>query len=610
MSYYTEKLQQVLKDPFQKDAYDTEDSTVVIAGPGSGKTTILTLKIMKLLNGHIKEPQGLACLTFSKEAAREFEDRLKLLGYKKRRNIFLGTVHSFCISEILEKFANLYDCGLPMPIKIIPDKLSTKILNDIKAEMGIKKNYYKIEAINKERSLNIIGISEVESDSDSTAKKIAIEYEKRVFAAGYIDFESVILYSTKLIQEQEYVRKCLSAKFPWIVIDEYQDLGRPLHEMILSLFTQTDIKIFAVGDPDQSIYGFAGAVPDYLMELYNRDDTISVELKNNYRSNQDIIDGSETVLNIPRDYHAMTREGEPAIYRFITCDDGYPDQFGYFIKNIIPECKDKGIPMEEIAVLLGKQDDCKALALKCMEYDVPHYIPKHTFDRSDFVQWMEKCALWINDKSKASFDVIFEYWYNLQVMHRDNKYFSEKEVLQMKKSLLDILCGSMEQKDNLKVWIHYILRELNIGGLLEKSERMPDEKDNLCKLYKEVSDNKYKDYDTNKFSKIGKPEDQITITTRHSSKGLEFEVVVMMGMDEDHFPSWSIKYNPDAIFEENRICFVCVSRAKRVCILMNSNYYKEMDYRYNDERVKRYYPSRYIKQLKDKCMNNKENYMQ
>lgn len=610
MSYYTEKLQQLLNDSFQKVAYDTEDSTVVIAGPGSGKTTILTLKIMKLLNGHIKEPQGLACLTFSKEAAREFEDRLKLLGYKKRRNVFLGTVHSFCISEILEKFADLYDCGLPMPIKIIPEKLSTKILNEIKAEMGIKKNRYKIEAINKVRSLNINGISAIKSEYDPIAKKIAIEYEKRVFAAGYIDFESVILFSTKLIQEQEYVRKCLSAKFPWIVIDEYQDLGKPLHEMILSLFTQTDIKIFAVGDPDQSIYGFVGAVPDYLIELYNRDDTISVELKNNYRSNQDIIDGSETVLDIPRCYHAMTREGEPAVYRFITCENGYLDQFDYFINHIVPECRDKEIPMEEIAVLLGKQDDCKELALKCMEHNVPHYIPKHTFDRSDFVQWMEKCALWINDKSKASFDELFEYWYKLQIMHRDNKYFSEKEILQMKKHLLDILCGSMEQKENLKEWIHYILRGLNIGNLLEKSEYMPDEKDNLCKLYKEVSDSKYKDYNTNKFSKIGKPENQITITTRHSSKGLEFEVVVMMGMDEDHFPSWSIKSDPNAIFEENRICFVCVSRAKRVCILMNSNYYKEMDYRYNKEIIKEYYPSRYIKLLKDISMNNKENHMQ
>ena len=104
MSYYAKMLERISADPLQKAAYDTEDSTVVIAGPGSGKTTILTLKIMKLLNNHITEPQGLACLTFSKEAAREFEDRLKKLGYVERRNVFLGTVHSFCISEILQNY--------------------------------------------------------------------------------------------------------------------------------------------------------------------------------------------------------------------------------------------------------------------------------------------------------------------------------------------------------------------------------------------------------------------------------------------------------------------------------------------------------------------------
>lgn len=597
MSYYSDKLKQVLSDPLQKEAYETDDSTVVIAGPGSGKTTILTLKIMKLLNGYIKEPQGLACITFSREAAREFEDRLKLLGYVKRKNVFLGTVHSFCMSEILGKFASLYDYGLPNELKIIPGKIEEQIYDQVLTDLGIKK--FSKTDMNRERSLNIGGNSSVPVISDSTARLIADEYEKRIFEAGYIDYESIIIYSARLIQEHEYVRKCLSSRFPWLVIDEYQDLGRPLHEIVLSLFSETDIKIFAVGDPDQSIYGFSGAKPDYLMELYDRTDIISVELKNNYRSNQEIIDGSEIVLNIPRHYCAKTRKDEPAVYKFITCQNGYEDQFQYFIKQIVPECRKQKIPLEEVAVLLGTQNDCHDLAAECLINDVPYYIPKHTFDRSDFVQWMEKCALWINNKQNTSFEEIFEYWYNLQIIHKERKFMSEDEIIELKKELMDVLLSSQEMKDNLKEWILFFVKTLNVPDLLRNSEQLPDELENLNNLYKEVSDKRYKEYDTNKFSKLGKPENQITITTRHSSKGLEFEIVVMMGMDEDHFPGWRIKKEPDAIKEENRICFVCVSRAKRVCILMHSDYYIEKKYNGEMQR-KRYQPSRYLNQLKGK----------
>ncbi|MFR3884086.1 MAG: ATP-dependent helicase [Lachnospiraceae bacterium] len=598
MSYYTEKLGQVLADPLQKKAYDSPDSTVVIAGPGSGKTTILTLKIMKLLNSQIKEPHGLACLTFSREAAREFEDRLKQLGYEKRRNVFLGTVHSFCISEILSNFANLYDYGIKLPIKVLPSKLDKKIYESVLKDLGIRK-FNKTE-VDKERSLHITGMSGIHVESNETAYRIAKEYERRVLESGYIDYESIILYSTKMLQEHGYVRKCISAKYPWLVIDEYQDLGRPLHEMVMSLFTQTEIKIFAVGDPDQSIYGFSGAIPDYLMELYNREDTISVKLVNNYRSNQDIIDGSETVLNIPRNYHAMTREGEKAVYRFITCQNGLEEQFQFFIEKVIPACQQQKIPLEEIAVLLGKNDDCNSLALMCMERNIPYYISRHNFERTDFVKWLEACSVWINDKGEISFDELYAYWENIIVMHRAEKYLSEADCLSMKKRFLNILSKSVDEKDNLKEWLYYMFSNLKVGPLLRNSEVLPDELDNLKKLYAEVSDEKYKDYTTKQFSQIGKPINQITITTRHSSKGLEFEVVVMMGMEEKHFPGWYVDKNPKALFEENRICFVCISRAKRVCILMHSNYYDEYDYRYDSICSKRYYPSRYINELKKK----------
>lgn len=599
MSYYKKMLERISADPLQKAAYDTEDSTVVIAGPGSGKTTILTLKIMRLLNNQIIEPQGLACLTFSKEAAREFEDRLKKLGYAERKNVFLGTVHSFCISEILGNFSELYDYGISLPIKVLPKKLEKEILKSVLEDLGIKKKVKK-EDIDKERALQIKGISKVKVISDSTTCMIAKEYEKRVLEAGYIDYQGIIILSTKILQEQEYVRRCISAKYPWFVIDEYQDLGKPLHEMVMSLFTKTDIKIFAAGDPDQSIYGFSGAIPDYLMELYNRKDTISVKLENNYRSNQDIIDGSEIVLNLPRHYHAMTREDEKAEYRFISCNTGLEDQFDFFVTKIVPECIKKEIPLEEIAVLLSSNDNCKELGLKCIEHNIPYYISKHNFERTDFVKWLEACSIWINNKENASYDEIFQYWETLILQHQGIKFKSENDRLKMKHQLLCVLQDSIEFKENLKEWIGYILTKLKVKDLLINSDILPDEWDNLESLLEEVAEDKYVDYDTNKFSKIGKPDNQITISTRHSSKGLEFEVVIMMGMEEKHFPGWWTDNDEKALNESNRICFVCVSRAKRVCILMHSLYYNEMDYRYKEIRCKRYYPSRYLVQLKNK----------
>lgn len=450
-------------------------------------------------------------------------------------------------------------------------------------------------------TLQISGNSAVEVEEDVNAKAVAVEYERLLYQAGYIDFQTIVIVSTKLIQEHEYVRTCLSVKYPWLVIDEYQDLGRPLHEMVLSLFNQTDIKIFAVGDPDQSIYKFSGAIPDYLMELYERDDIIPIKLKNNYRSNQDIVDGSEIVLSIPRNYHAATRKGEIAEYRFIDCNKGLEDQFKYFIKKIVPECIKKGIPLEEIAVLLGKRDECTALALECMNNDVPYYISTHTFDRTDFVKWLENCAIWINDKTEIFFNDIYDFWRSILLMKKEYVYISEKEDLEQRQQLLDILTASTEYKDSLKKWLGYMFTKLEVTKLLKNFEQMPDELENLKNLYKEVEDERYKNFDTSKFSKIGKPDNQITISTRHSSKGLEFEVVILMGMEEEHFPSWRVlnSGDPKDLEECNRMCFVCVSRAKRVCILMKSKNY-EITTRYGEVFNKTYAASRYWKQLYQK----------
>ena len=336
MNYFLEKLEQVKQDNLQYKAYKSNNNTVVIAGPGSGKTTVLTLKIMRLLNQSISKPRGLACLTYNNEAVREFKDKLDLMGYKKRQNVFLGTVHSFCIAEILDVFGPIYDYNITYPIKIISDNEKKKLFESIKKEQRYEQKLFKKEDMDRVRNLKIRGKSRVRVTIDKDILKVANEYEDRLEKMGMMDYESIINYSTRMIQQHEYVRKCLSAKFPWILIDEYQDLGKPLHEMILSLFESTDIKIFAVGDPDQSIYSFSGAMPNYLLELRNKENVEVIELKNNYRSNQDIVDGSETVLNITRNYNAATRKDEKAQFYFITCEEDMSQQYEYCAKRIIP----------------------------------------------------------------------------------------------------------------------------------------------------------------------------------------------------------------------------------------------------------------------------------
>lgn len=592
---YLEKLSRLEKDEYQKDAFESQNNTVVLAGPGSGKTTVLTLKVMHLLNGIISEPRGLACLTYSREAAREFTERLKKLGLVRGRNIFLGTVHSFCLTEILGKFSDVYSLNIPIPIKIIPEKEKANLFEKAKNNAQCKDKYFKIARMNCARMLSIAGVSNIRIDSDKEAELIANEYEKLLFQAGYIDYETIIIESTKLLQENTYVRECISAKYPWLLIDEYQDLGRPLHEMVLTLIDNTNIKFFAVGDPDQSIYGFQGAVPDYLCELAERPDVQKIVLRNNYRSNQDIIDGSELVLDQQRGYIAKTRKSENAVYEFIEVNDGLEEQIQYFLKKIVPRLVEAQIPYDEIAVLVGNNVECNNIAMGCQKENIPYYIVKHDFNRSDFIKWVESCASWIEGNEDVLFSEIGDFWISLISGNR-SQYMTTDENLIIRERLYKVLMQSKIYEKSLIEWFVFLRDELRFDYYLDHNVFFQNEKENIDNLMKEMSSTEYSEYGIDKFCKIGKPENQIIISIRHSSKGLEFEAVIMMGMEEDHFPNYYAKNNDRLLEETNRLCFVCVSRAKRICILMRSNYYtiKKKD---GELWKKRYYPSRYWTQL-------------
>jgi DNA helicase-2/ATP-dependent DNA helicase PcrA len=567
--YFFKKLKQIEKDPLQFKSYNSIGNTVVTAGPGSGKTTVLTLKVMRLLEESIIEPRGLACLTYSREAAREFQDRLKLLGFKKRKNVFLGTVHSFCLAEILSPFGEVFpQYQIPTPIKIISEKQKLKIFEKVITEIGY--NDLTITDMDKERSRDITGFSKVVIESYDVALKVAVLFEKHLHESGYIDYISMVKFATKMIQNERYIQKNLEAKFPWLVIDEYQDLGKPLHEMVLSLLAKTKIKIFAVGDADQSIYDFQGASPEYLVEL-SQNGIIEnyIHLTNNYRSAQEIVNASEAVLQVKRNYVAFGNNKDfNATFDFVVCECGMDEQYLKAIK-IISELNKSGTPYHEIAVLLAYQNQIKQFANLCLKKGLPFYMTKQSFERSDFVKWLELCAAWVTNSDKISFEDVYEFWEFILSSH-SNIILHEERIF-FKRHLYNQLKESIKFKESLSDWLEQITTSLDIFNLLKTSELYPDEVENLEKLKYMMLQPPYNTFTLEQFTRLGSPQNQIVISSRHGSKGLEFDTVLMLGMEKDNFPRYNCTKRE--LEEAHRLCFVCVSRARKKCVLIRSEYH-------------------------------------
>lgn len=560
-AYFETKLQEISKDGMQFAAYAAEKSTVVIAGPGSGKTTVLTLKVMQLLSERIYSPRGLACLTYSTEAVREFKSRLVKLGLEKRKNVFLGTVHSFCLAEIIAPFAALYpQYKIPLPIRIISKAEKSHLFN--------AQNYEgnpKLDDVDKERTRNIKGISRVAIESYDIALKAAISFEELLMENGYLDFISMVKKSVELINNEPYVRKALEAKYPWIIVDEYQDLGKPLHELILTLLNLTKIKVFAVGDADQSIYDFQGAAPDYLIELSQRQDVSCIHLKNNYRSSQAIVDASEYILNSSRGYIASGKLRDyHAKLEFVECSAGMDEQYDKVIEQIC-QFHAEGTPYHEIAVLVANNKQIAELAQKCSRQNIPSYITRQTFRLTDLIVWIQNCAKWILDKASVSFDEICSTW---KTFIPEKRIISEDDYLLLKKAIYQALTASKVYTDNLLEWLLYLDKVVGITATFTGLERYPDEIDNFNKLL-ETARSHDEQLTIMFLTRLGIPDNQVILTTRHSSKGLEFDVVILTGMEKDSFPSYRDN-TPRKLEEARRLCFVSVSRARKACILIRS----------------------------------------
>lgn len=572
MSFLIDEFNKLSKNKEQLEAFLCNSNSVLLAGPGSGKTATLTLKIIKLLDG-ISEPRGLACITFNNEAVREFNNRLKKLGYKQRINVFLGTVHSFCLSSILIPFGNLSNLGLKYPISVISEESKNLYIAKARDLTGFKDYPYFISDFDKYRRTHISKKDKNWRDNPELSKVIEV-YEKMIFEKGFVDFDSIISLSLIIVTENPIARKCLSAKYPWILIDEYQDLGFPLHKIITTLIENTDIKIFAVGDPYQSIYSFTGADPKYLLELSRRNDVSCVELKLNYRCGQKIIDGAEIVLSppVPNNY-ISTRQDNLGEINFIEKLPDIEAQANTICKDILPKLLLAGYSPEKIAVLYIDKNDAKIITNILEMNHVPYSGEKdQRYERTILTRWIEDIAKWCCDDDNISFNDLFYYWRNILF---DTGIILSEDVYLLKLSKFFRIIFDLKDK-NIKLidWLHRLDTKLSLRERLKIAKSGFDQIKSLESVFKACENNgPLFDFTLANFAECGKSLNKISLNTLHSSKGLQFDVVIMPGIEEGRLPNWRAN-SPQQIQESRRIFYVGITRARYLVYILYSGQYK------------------------------------
>jgi DNA helicase-2/ATP-dependent DNA helicase PcrA len=549
-------IKELEKNEKQAEALYKPGSTVVIAGPGGGKTRVLTTKITKLLLDEIRSPQGIACLTYTRMMAKEIEQRLYSLGIQDRPNIFVGTVHSFCLSHIVSPYAKLFGMNIPEPIRIAPKELISRTQS---LALRAHFRWTSRETFEQFRLLRQLraDIRFKEWKDFKEYGQAINDYEKNLIKQGYLDFDFIIKIGLRLILSQEFVRDSLYAKFPWMAVDEYQDLGYPLSRIVTEMINKTPTQLVAIGDPNQSIFDFAGTNPKYLYELTQREDVQPiVTLQKNYRSAEEIIKIGDAILSINTKTFSKILGGRCTIIR---CDN-FDQQIAKSIE-ILNELKLKNIKPEDIAILHRKRDNLNRIANSLAQQNIDYTLDKHQhYDRSmGIIRWLEDLAFWslagwkISLANRFTLDELLDFWLD----------FGANELLGFSKEenyariyFTSVLWATNNPDELLFDWLKRIYTNLSLDILLGKySELNPDEVIEFQKLMELSKKGNYlANLTIRKFAII---DPSLQLTTLHSSKGTEFDSVIVTGVEE-----FSSNEN------EKRVLYVGATRAKNNLYLL------------------------------------------
>ncbi len=622
---------------------------LVIAGAGSGKTRVLTYKIVHLLaRGY--EPWRILALTFTNKAAREMRERIEtLVGEPTSSKLWMGTFHSI-FSRILRTHADRI--GFTSNFTIYDSADSKSLVKMIIKDMQLDDKQYKVSTVLNAISWaknalvspgNYLGDRQL-MDADRRAKRpdtgqIYKAYMDRCRVAGAMDFDDLLYYTNILLTDNPDVLRHYREFFRYVLVDEYQDTNFAQHR-IIRLITQESGDLCVVGDDAQSIYSFRGANIRNILELKREYPTLEIfKLEQNYRSTQNIINAANTLIaknsmQIPKEVFSRNDVGER-----IEVVKSYSDfEEGYLVANRISQVKMRGTESyDEFAILYRTNAQSRVLEESLRKRNIPYriYGGLSFYQRKEIKDAISYLRLAINpDDDEAIKRVIntpsrgigettvkkiaaaaIEHHVSLAaVIHEPDRYSADlnkgtKSKLAAFISLVDSFGALVRNGLDADEMTRAVITNT---GLLSMylSDRTPEsvsKQENLEELMNaarsfvtdkiEQGDDEHTSLQdflgevslaTDQDSDDETEGPKVTLMTIHAAKGLEFANVFIVGVEEELLPSSMSASSPQEIEEERRLLYVAITRAKKYCMMSYASS------RFHNGQTKTCQPSRFI----------------
>ena len=581
----------------QKEAIMHRDGpAMVLAGPGAGKTYVITNRVKALIDEYGVKPEQILVVTFSKAAAVEMKERFEMLTGGRRLPVRFGTFHSVFF-QIL-RLAYHYEVK-----DIATPALKYRFLEETLNETGYGVDDKKEFLSDIEKEISRVKGEGIEIDcyfssacSAEIFQKMYRGYQEKLQRHRCLDFDDMVVYTYQLLKEREDIRRRWQAQFRYLLIDEFQDINRLQYETVCML-AEPENNLFIVGDDDQSIYGFRGAKPGIMLSFPKRfPDTKQIVLGVNYRCSDEIMKAAERLIgknNERYEKHIVANKGKEQPVHMKKFEN-LPDEAEKIVAQIQMYQKE-GIAYQEMAVLFRTNMQMRLLAGKLMEHGVPFTMRENLPNLFD--TWMAKdimcyLQLALGNRSREKFLKIA----NRPVRYLSRTAFTEPEVSFDK--LRAYYAVKNQEWMEERIWnfeydlknlaslspyaaIHFIRKgigydeflktyadERNVNAddwfdVLDEMQEMARDKKSIPEFLSFVENygDTLEEIRQEQKKQQVKEEPGVSLMTMHASKGLEFPVVFVPTLNEDIVP-YRKAVQEGNLEEERRMLYVAMTRAK------------------------------------------------